>query len=242
MLFYLHSTDPSSFGTVRFSTSPSIEPGQLYFRIINLSTIASFLITTSKDFFVLQVGSDTITVNFTDRGEYDLPFDLRKLLPADFNISLNPQGTLTLSHATQEFTILEATHRAQLLLGLYYTKLPLKSTNHEFIMPSVPFVCYGNNLFLQPRVSAVVGRSSDNGLSYTSLCYCVNEIFVPGIAIISHRLGSFTKIAYSDITKMEFTLVDFLGKPVILKSPLFITMELVSEHELGAQSISSNQI
>ncbi len=132
MLFYLHSTNPRSFSKVEFSTAPSVQDGQLYFRIINFSTIASFLITTVDDYLLLQIGAEIIEVRFTNRNEYDdLPSNLRELLPSEITVDLNLQGTLTLSHASQEFSIVDASHRVKLLLGLYYTPLPLQSTGHQ---------------------------------------------------------------------------------------------------------------
>ncbi len=214
-----------------------------YYVLSHFSTISSFLITTVDDYLLLQIGAEIIEVRFTNRNEYDdLPSNLRELLPSEITVDLNLQGTLTLSHASQEFSIVDASHRVKLLLGLYYTPLPLQSTDHRIVIPSTPLTSFGNILFLQPQLSTVVGSSTDRGIVFTSLCYEVSEIFVPGIPIISHRVGPLAKIDFSELSRMSFTLVDFLGEPVILKSPLFLTMELVSEHELGAQFVSPGQV
>ena len=70
--------------------------------------------------------------------------------PIQFLISMDSTNRLIIN-ANKEFVIKEASHRAKLLLGLYDTKLPINSTNKTIVSPSVPFLCYGNVLYLTAR-------------------------------------------------------------------------------------------
>ena len=193
------------------------------FRINQLSTIATFLITTDDDYMTFSLNNNTVTTTmffkniFKNRCYYDpseLPFELNKLLPEGLTCSFNDEGTLTFQSSTS-FTIVEATHRAKLLTGLYHTQLPVSGSGIK--INSVPYTCYGNTLYLRSRINSVVGFNITQATMYISLCYHVTEIFIPGIPIISKAPGLLTKILESDLSNLEFILVDFMNEPVILK-------------------------
>ena len=239
MLFYIQSTDPSNYGTVKFSTNSLAGSKDLQYRINQLTTIASFLITTHDDYITFEIegpsgpGSsnlgEQITFNFEDRSFYDkdlLPSYLTSLF-TEFNVSYNSSGTLTLSSQSQ-FRIIDASHRAKVLLGLYNTQLPTQPTL-SYNIESIPYTCYGNNLYLQSRISNIVGfNDSMNKEIYISVCYHIFEIFYPGAPIICRFPGSLIKIKPTDLTNLEFSLVDFQHEPVILKAPLIIALEVIN--------------
>ena len=234
MLYYLHSSDPSSYSTIKVSTASLLGYETLKFRIKQLSTVAAFLVTTEDDFMTFNINNAPVTVHFKNKSSYryDLENELAAILPAGITCEFNDELTLTFK-STSVFTIQDASHRAKLLTGLYHTELPLTGT--EIKVSSIPMTCYGDNLFLQSRISSIVGvSSSDRQVSFMSICYNVSEIFIPGIPIMSKQPGTFTKISPNDLSNLEFVLVDFMNEPVILKAPLFITMELVRENEFSA--------
>ena len=229
MLFYIQSTDPSNYGTVKFSTNSLAGTKDLQYRINQLTTIASFLITTHDDYITFEIGGEQITFNFEDRSFYDkelLPSYLTSLF-TNFNVSYNNSGTLTLTSQSQ-FRIIDASHRAKVLLGLYNTQLPTLPAQ-TYVIESIPYTCYGNNLYLQSRISNIVGfNDSMNKEIYISVCYHIFEIFYPGAPIICRFPGSLIKIKPTDLTNLEFSLVDFQQEPVILKAPLCIALEVIN--------------
>ncbi len=259
MLFYLCSSDPDQYSIIKFSASPSLGNNPLLFRINQLSTIASFKITTVNDYITFRVSQSSssqseisqngvddveIKINFEDKCEYERD-ELASTLSAIFTdvaitVTFNDGGTLTLSHSSNSFDIIDASHRVKLLLGLYHTALPVESIGNQIKIKSTPYHCYGNQLFLRSKISSVVGfKDSDQGETYISLCYHVFEIFINGIPIISKTPGTLTKIKPSDLSNLEFTLVDFQNEEIILNSPLMLVMELISENVSHAQMISS---
>ena len=252
MLFYIRSNNPSCYHTVKFSTNTFQGSEPLEFRINQLSTIASFLITTTDDYITFKtktnnVISEPITFNFDERCKYDrdmLAFELTELFEPlsdteprgqspqleeqndySFIVKDNDSGTLTITSENQ-FSIIDASHRAKLLLGLYNTELPTPYTN-SLKINSVPYTCYGNNLYLKSRISNIVGfMDSMNRETYISICYHIFEIFYPNMPIICRIPGNIIKIKPTDLTNMEFSLVDFQDEPVLLKAPLNIVMEV----------------
>ena len=230
MLFYLQSSDPDNYGTVKFYANPPLGKDPLLFRINQVNTIAAFMVTTVEDYIEFDIGGTTKKVYFEDRSSYDkddLPNIITKLTTTvGITVAYNNYNTFTLS-STQPFKITNCTHRAKLLLGLYHETLPLASEGNTIVTKSVPYNCYGNSLYLRSRISSVVGLNDENNKDiYLSICYNVSEMFIPNVPIITKLPGNCTKIYPADLTNLEFTLVDFMNVPVVLKAPLRITMEL----------------
>ena len=236
MLFYLQSTDPDNNSTIKYSTN-IMSGRKKQFRILQVSFIASFLITTDEDYIEFNVIGGTHKICFTNQTTYDKD-ELPDLLTNMFTsigilVSYNNIGTLTMS-CSNGFIISDASHRVKMLLGLYNKALPLQSKLsinpaagiNTIVIPSVPFTCYGNNLYLRSRVSSVVGVNNANTESYTSLCANINEFFVSGLPVISKTPGPYVIINSYDLSNLEFTLVDCKNEPIKMTSPLFLVLEI----------------
>ena len=245
MLFYISSTNPSDYSTVKFSTSALTGKNNLEFRINQLATFASFLITTNDDYITFEFddndNNEVMTFNFTDKSFYDkdtLPQYLESLIynnKSQLRVTYNELGTLTISRESPSgsgtecqtglFRIKDASHRVKLLTGLYYSSLPSSFTK-SYIIESIPYTCYGNNLYLKSKISNIVGFNNEmNEEIYISVCYHVFEMLYPGVPIISRTPGNYVKIKPTDLSNLEFSLVDFQNEPVVLKSPLNLVLE-----------------
>lgn len=235
MLFYLQSTDPENYNTVKFYANPPLGKDPLLFRINQVNTIAAFMVTTVDDYIEFAFEDQTRRVTFEDRSSYDKD-DLANIITnltssIGISVAYNDYNTFTIS-SDQPFVINECSHRAKLLLGLYHESFPLSAersplNTYDIVVKSVPYNCYGNCLYLRSRVSSVVGLNDENNKDiYLSICYNISEMFIPGVPIITRFPGNCTKIYPSDLTNLEFTLVDFMNVPVILKAPLRLTMEV----------------
>ena len=230
MLFYLQSSDPDNYGTVKFYANPPLGKDPLLFRINQVNTVAAFLVTTSEDYIEFNIGGASKKVFFEDRSAYDkddLPNIITKLTTSvNVTVAYNNTNTFTIS-STESFSITDCSHRAKLLLGLYHESFPIASDGNAIVAKSVPYNCYGNCLYLRSRLSSVVGLNDENNKDYyLSFCYNISEMFIPGVPIITRFPGNCTKINPSDLTNIEFTLVDFMNVPVVLKAPLRIVMEV----------------
>ena len=180
-----------------------------------------------------------LTLRFHNHGAYEmrtLAYELNNLFegdlesvegspPIEFLISMDSTNRLIIS-ANKEFVIKEASHRAKLLLGLYDTQLPITSTNKTINSPSVPFLCYGNVLYLTARTDFISSLNLGDKEITRSICYRINELLYPGVPICSKLPGSWSIIHSDQLSTLEFRLVDFKLEPVILHAPLFITLEI----------------
>ena len=235
MLFYISSTDPSDYSTVKFSTNALAGTGNIEFRINQLATTATFLITTEQDYITFEFydnnESREVTFNFIDKSYYDKD-TLHTYLDNMFynsntllHVTYNDIDTLTFKRDEGLFRIKEASHRVKLLLGLYCSALPTKLSN-EYTAESVPYNCYGNSLYLRSKISNIVGfNNSVNQDVYISICYHIFEVLYPNAPIICRTPGNYIKIKPTDLTALQFTLVDFQNEPVILKAPLNLILE-----------------
>ena len=240
MLFHLKSTNPDDYGTVKFSANPPLGKEPLLFRINQINTFSSFLVTTRDDYIEISREGKALKYHFADKGDYDrtaLYQQIQKAILNTLTVYLNETNTLTFSSKI-DFEITDASHRVKLLTGLYNTVFPIKaiksSSNEYFITAnSVPYNCFGNCLYLTSNVSSVAGFNDEQNKDvYRSVCYHISEMFIPGIPLISRMPGPKTKILPGDLTKLEFKLVDFQNYPVILKAPLHITMEILYDNTI----------
>ena len=83
-------------------------------------------------------------------------------------------------------------------------------------------------LYLESNLPSPVGvRSNDkNKEEYKSIVYKGSDFIYPGIPVNSRTPGPVIVTKTENLTDLEFRLVDFMMEPVILHSPLTITMEV----------------
>lgn len=244
MMYHLVSNDVNNYNTVKLRSSINCVSGLVMYRIYSLSTIASFSMTTPDDYLLLETiindESVELTLHFQEHGAYDLrtlSYTLNTLfegqlvpidesLPITLNVSMDSTNRLIIS-ADKEFTIKEASHGAKLLLGLYHTQLPIHSSQKQIHCDSVPYVSYGNILYLTARTDfvSVLNTVEDKEIT-RSIAYKTNELLYPGYPINCRLPGQWSIIHSDQLSSLEFQLTDFQLVPIILHAPLNITIEI----------------
>jgi len=241
-MYHLVSTNPSDYGTIKFRSSIGSMNSVVMYRVASLSTIASFSMTTPDDYLIIETTLEDeaieLTLRFNEHGAYDmrtLAHELNYLIdgqlgtyedqPIQFLITMDSTNRLIIS-ANKEFVIKEATHRARLILGLYHDFLPMVSTNKKVNCSSVPYLCYGNVLYLTSKTDFIATLNIDNHEINRSICYKINELLYPGVPISCKLPGNWSIIHTDALASLEFNLCDFMLQPVILHAPLYITIEL----------------
>ena len=242
-MFHLTSTDPNDYGTIKFRSSINNMNTVVMYRVNSLSTIASFSMTTPKDYLIIETTLQDETIelrlNFTEHGAYDLrtlTHELNNLfegqlvpvdesLPIELSVSMDSTNRLIMT-ANKEFSIKEASHGVKLLLGLYHSTLPINSSTKTIRMPSVPYVSFGNVLYLTARTDFVSVVNTDEKEITRSIAYKTNEILYPGYPISCRIPGSWSMIHSDQLSSLEFRLVDFQLEPIVLHAPLYLTLEV----------------
>ena len=203
-------------------------------RISSIQYTANFSITTEDDFVGIgYLPGDLDKYSFKETGQYyqeTIASVLNNMISKYFTVELTESGQLKYTPTDNDSTIEihEATHRAKLLMGLYHFEFPIFIKPGEVLYAASPLTCYGNMLYLESNLPSPVGvRSNDkNKEEYKSIVYKGSDFIYPGIPVNSRTPGPVIVTKTENLTDLEFRLVDFMMQPVILHSPLTITMEV----------------
>ena len=237
---HLTSNDPNNYSSLKLNTSIGKSDEMVMYRVSQVSTIASFSITTQDDYVMLKdAENEIIEVRFDNHGPWDrytLAVDLQKVFnnATDYvgsslkiTVQENDRGLLLLT-GNKNFEIIDASHKAKLLLGIYHSKLPIRSVGMTIAMESLPMTCLGNVLYVIARTDAVCMTNARGQEESMSIAFRINEVFYDGFPIVSRTEGDWFIIKSSELQRMEFALVDFQLEPVVLHAPLNMTIQIKS--------------
>ena len=233
--YQIYSQDPNNYNTVTFNPTIPWNTHRVEYKVTNVNTFSNFLITTKDDYITIKDLSGyyekTKTYYFTDRASYDideLPAFLTDLFsPSGVTVKMREDGCLVLESA-KGIEITECSHRVQLLLGIYNIKLPITNAEKEtdIVCPSTPMVTYGNLLYLKSHQGNSVGMMINDKNYHTPCIYRINQFLKSGVPLISDKKGDKIIVNAEAAKTITMQLVDFMYEPVILKSPMFITVKI----------------
>ena len=232
--YQIYSQDPKNYNTVSFSPTIPWNTHRVEYKVINVNTFSNFLITTDDDYITIEDHSTyyqpVMTYKFSDKSSYDID-ELASMLSDKFsdsgvNVSMNDSGCLVFTGAGV-IKITECSHRIQLLLGIYNTKFPIESDESGVITAaSTPLVNYGNVLYLKSHQGNSVGMMINDKNYHTPCIYRINQFLKSGVPLISDKKGDKIIVNAEAAKSITMQLVDFMFEPVILKSPMFITVKI----------------
>ena len=245
MIYSLSSSDPNHYETINVNINIPWKCEQVKYYVSNVNTMSNFLLTTEEDYLIIVIDGEEYRFTFTSKTDYEssLIKDLKEL----FNcydktktaiIEKNEHGCLKLT-LDKDFQILDASHRVKLLLGLYHTTLPVSSTDKVYVCSSPPITNYANKLYLVSLQGQAI-HASKEGMEYTPSVACSIDTFIKsGLPLIKDfDINPIkTVIQAADLSRSSMTLVDFQFEPVVLLSPLFVTMKIkpVKKYMVGVE-------
>lgn len=140
--------------------------------------------------------------------------------PTSLTFEYNINRTLSIK-PSKDITIKQATHRAQLVTGLFHSSFPINTgTNSSYKIKDAPLFDFANKLYLTSlQGNAVYSSISDQ--EYTpSVIATIDTMIIDNAPIIINfeQMSKPIKIkTYTDSLKyLEMRLVDFQYQPVIL--------------------------
>ena len=235
MIYSLSSSNPEHYETIEVNINIPWKCEQVKYYVSNVNTMSNFLLTTEEDFLLILMEGEEYRINFPSKTDYEssLIEDLKKLFgkyekTETVEIKKNEHGNL-----------IDASHRVKLLLGLYHTTLPVSSTDKVYVCPSPPITNYANKLYLVSLQGQAI-HSTKEGMEYTPSVACSIDTFIKsGLPLIKDfDLNPIkTVIQASDLSRSSMTLVDFQFEPVVLLSPLFVTLKIkpVKKYVVGVE-------
>ena len=245
MIYSLSSSDPNHYETIDVNINIPWKCEQVKYYVSNVNTMSNFLLTTEEDYLIIVIDGEEYRFTFTSKTDYEssLIKDLKEL----FNcydktktaiIEKNANGCLKFT-LDKDFEIIDASHRVKLLLGLYHTTLPVSSTDKVYVCSSPPITNYANKLYLVSLQGQAI-HASKEGMEYTPSVACSIDTFIKsGLPLIKDfDINPIkTVIQAADLSRSSMTLVDFQFEPVVLLSPLFVTLKIkpVKKYMVGVE-------
>ena len=232
--YQIYSQDPNNYNTVTFNPTIPWNTHRVEYKVTNVNTFSNFLITTKDDYVTIEDSSGfyepKMTYTFTDRSAYDideLPAMLTEMFsPSGVSVNMREDGCLELN-GSKDIRITACSHRVSLLLGIYNIKLPILSSETGVIVcPSTPMVTYGNLLYLKSHQGNSVGMMINDKNYHTPCIYRINQFLKSGVPLISDKKGDKIIVNAEAAKTITMQLVDFMYEPVVLKSPMFITVKI----------------
>ena len=239
--YQIYSHDPSNYGTVSINPTIPWNTHKVEYKVVNVNTFANFLVTTKDDYIIFTIKNQTankiITYGsevFRDRSEYnieEIPELLNKNGNSNITVSLTEYNTLMFRYSeVVNWEITDASHIVKLLLGLYNMSFPITSSTNRssniIEAASSPMLNYGNLLYLESLQGASLGMTLDNKSYHTPCIYRINSFLKPGIPVINNKKGDKIIVNAEAAKTISMQLVDFMYEPIILKSPLFVTLKI----------------
>ena len=235
MIYSLSSSNPEHYETIEVNINIPWKCEQVKYYVSNINTVSNFLLTTEEDFLLLLMEGEEYRITFINITDYEssLIKDLKQL----FNCYEKTRTAVIekIEHGNLKFTLdkdfqlLDASHRVKLLLGLYHTVLPVSSLDKVYVCSSPPITNYANKLYLVSLQGQAI-HATKEGLEYTPSIACSIDTFIkPGLPLIKDfDLNPIkTIIQAADLSRSSMTLVDFQFEPVVLLSPLFVTLKII---------------
>lgn len=231
-MMYLQSNNPNNYGTVEFTSSIAKTDKTVEYRVVSVSTVASFSLTNTEDYMIIEIDNTKKQIQFEDKGSYEIS-DLSKLLEIHgITVKLNDKGLIEL-RANNSFKIIEASHRVQLLFGIYHQTFPIESQGNYIQSSSVPYLNQSQILYLLSYTDAICITNARGSEETQSIAFKIHELFINSYGFTSINNGNWFKIKASQLQYLKFVLVDFMLEPVILHAPLYITVEIVDERHMN---------
>ena len=221
---------PKTYSRIRTNINIPWECNYIKYHVSSLNTKANILITTKEDMIkVVDSDGEKYEFNFEDQYymyESQLEFFFKPITIFDKVQIVNRHLKI---HSSKDFKFTILSHRARLVTGLLNVKLNemYKAGDHTF---DIPILDYANKLYLVSKQGQSI-QSNIGDQEYTPSIIGNVDAFIKDGSPLFVNFDSMTKpienVVNIDSFKMiELELVDFMYQPIVLRSPMFVTMRV----------------
>ena len=225
-------SNSNDYSTVRMNLDIPWKCEYVKYYVSSINTKANFLSTTNDDYLLFETGgNEKIRIEFIDTYYYSMNYLVKYLNEAQTIITFKNDNNRTIKLYNNELDIrfIEGTHRAKLITGFYNTTEFLVEAGTTKAVPDLPILDFANKLYLVSLQGQAVYSSIGDKQYTPSVIANIDSMIVDGEAlIVNYDTAKPIKIkCNTDSLKfLEMRLVDFMYQPIILKSPLFITLKI----------------
>ncbi len=230
MLYSVKSCDSNNYGTIKLNLNIPWKCPYVKYYVSSISTKVNILMTTEDDYLLFETTSGEVRIDFKEMYNYSLQYLVNYLNSCQTVIEFKNKNNRTISLTPNGVCSFKGgTHRAKLITGFYNTKEITFSSSEETDVPDLPILDLANKLYLISLQGLPVGSNiGDKEYTPSVIANIDTVIFDEGPLIVNYDTVKPIKIkCNTDSLKfLEMRLVDFMYQPIILKSPLFITLKI----------------
>lgn len=241
-MLYSVQSQPGNYNTVRLNIDIPWKCPYVKYYVSSINTKANILMTTDDDYLIFESSLGEVKIEFDEMYAYSFNYLVKCLNANQTVIEFKNINNRTISlKPVQNVTFKEGSHRAKLITGLFNTKPGHIFPNGvECEVPDLPILDFANKLYLV-SLQGVATHSSIGDQEYTpSILANIDTMIMDQEAmIVNYDMTKPIKIKVNtdSLKYLEMRLVDFMFQPVILKSPLFITLKIKPSQEADIYDI-----
>lgn len=231
-MLYSAQSSCENYSILKANINVPWECKNIKYYVSSLSMNVNILVSTVDDYIIFENDQDKTctTISFTDK--YNITCsDIEKLFASSsslISLKYDPNKRVFKISTTKDMTLISMTHRAALLTGMFNVKLPLKiEADNGFECPDIPILDYGNKFYLVSLQGNAIYTNQD----YTPSVIASIDTFIKDGLPMLVNFDSFNKpikikINTDGLKYIEMQLVDFMFQPIIVKSPVFVTLKI----------------
>lgn len=227
-MLYSVKSNPSDYSIIKMNLDIPWKSNYVKYYVSSINTKANILMTTDDDY----IEFDKLRIQFKEMYNYSFNYLVNYLNTQAKNIitfkNVNNR-TISLTPTT-DIKFIGGTHRAKLIMGFYDTKTGYAfNQGIETTTPDLPILDFANKFYLVSLQGQAV-HSSIGDQEYTpSVIANIDSMLIDGEPlIVNYDTAKPIKIKCNtdSLKYLEMRLVDFMYQPIMLKSPLFITLKI----------------
>ena len=221
-----------TYSRIRTNINIPWECNYIKYHVSSLNTKVDILITTKEDIIkIIDSDGKHYDVKFTDK-YYMYESNIKSLfntVPIFSSVEIEDRHLKITP--TKDFKFTEITHRARLVTGLLNVKLnEMYKANVNGYVFDIPILDYANKLYLVSKQGQSI-QSNIGDQEYTpSIIGNIDVVIKDGGPLIVNfdsTIRPIENVVNIDSFKMiELELVDFMYQPIVLRSPMFVTMRV----------------
>lgn len=228
MICTIKSNDSKNYNIVSFNIDIPWKCSYIKYYVSSINTIGNILLTTDEDFIIYNDGKNHI-IKFENKFNYNIN-EIKNILNNISVFEVNIKDRKLTIKPTKNVVIESISHRAALITGFYNTKFPLQlKSGIEYVIEDIPIFQHTKLYLISLQGQAVYSNIGDQ--EYTpSVIANIDTMIIDNKPFIYNfeQQGKPIKIKTNtdSLKYLEMRLVDFMYKPIILKSPLFINVKI----------------
>ncbi len=231
MLLSLQSTGPQ-YNHLQTNIQIPWNCDYIKYHVASINT-RNILITSHDDVIEFEWDDGKHTIQCDDTYDVDKDY-IEQLLTytnhACFQIEWKLNGRIEFTPLVDGFKFTHISHRLALITGLYNIKLNEELPRGVSFIGEIPIVDYANKLYLVSKQGQAI-QSNIGDIEYTpSVIASIDHVIGQGIPIMQNfeTYGKPIKnvVNIDSFKQIELDLVDFQYQPVLLQSPMFVTIKI----------------